>query len=126
MSENPLVISDLLSGGHVTRYGRHFEKPTVLDTHIGSSSSKQNYVLLIIRFSGLGSSLMTLDVMSDDHVTGYAAIFWRKNMKNYNLLLVNWKILNVIITYTVFVVEKSIGDVKFAVRLVIIIIIIFI
>ena len=26
MSENPLVASDLLLGGHVTGYGCHFEK----------------------------------------------------------------------------------------------------
>ena len=25
MSENALVAPDLLSGGHVTKYGRHFE-----------------------------------------------------------------------------------------------------
>ena len=60
--------------------------------------------------------MVILDLMSDDHVTGNAAIFWRKNMKNHNLLLAKWKILNIIIIFQVFGIAKFIGDVKFAVR----------
>ena len=26
MSENPMAVSDLLLGGHITGYGHHFEK----------------------------------------------------------------------------------------------------
>ena len=118
MSENPLVASDLLLGGHVTIYSRQciIKILTVSDTNIGSSSSKYNYMLLIIRFLGSSRSLVTLDVMSDDFVTGYASIFRWENMKNYNLLLANWKILNIFYHLPGFGGEKSNGDVKFAVR----------
>ena len=71
-------------------------------------------MLQIIWFLGPGSLLM-LDLMSDDPVTGYATIFWQENTKNYNLLLANRKILNIYITYLVYVVEMFIEDVKFAV-----------
>ena len=74
-------------------------------------------MLLIIRLSGSGSSLAMLDLISDSHVIRYAAIFWRENMKNYNLLLAKWKILNIFIMFQVFGVEKLIRNVKFAVRL---------
>ena len=50
-------------------------------------------MLLIKRFSGPVSLLLTLDLMSDDHATGYADIFWREKIKTYNLILVKWKIL---------------------------------
>ena len=86
------------------------------DTNAGSSSSKLYHVLPIIRFSGSSSSLVMLDLMSDDHVTRYAAIFWRNNMKNYNLLLANWKVLKIFAIFKVFRVEKFIGDVRFAIR----------
>ena len=58
---------------------------------------------------------MTLDLMSDGHVTGYVAIFWRENKKNYNLLLAKRKIVIKYITQEVFVVKMSIRDVTFAV-----------
>ena len=73
-------------------------------------------MLLSLRFSGSGSSLVKLDLTSDDHMIRYAANFWLENMKNYNLLLANWKILNIFITFQVFGVEKSIEDVNFAVQ----------
>ena len=37
MSKNPLIASNLLSGGHVTGHGQHFEKIIVPDTNVGSS-----------------------------------------------------------------------------------------
>ncbi len=40
-----------------------------------------------------------LDLMSGDHVTRYAVIFLRENMKNYNLLTANWKLLNIFLSY---------------------------
>ena len=55
-------------------------------------------MLLFIGFLRLGNSLVALDLMSDDHVTGYAALFWWKNTKNYNLLLAKRKVLNTFIT----------------------------
>ena len=57
-----------------------------------------------------------LDLMSDDHVARYAAIFWWEDMKNYNLLLSHWKVQYTFIIYMVFGIEKSIVDVKFAVQ----------
>ena len=57
-----------------------------------------------------------LDLMSDDHVASYAAIFWWEDMKNYNLLLSHWKVQYTFIIYIVFGIEKSIVDVKFAVQ----------
>ena len=41
-------------------------------------------MLLILRFSESGSSLVTLDLISDDHMIGYAAIFSHEYMINYN------------------------------------------
>ena len=54
--------------------------------------------------------------MFDDYVTGYAAIFWPEKLKNYNLLLAQWKILNTLITFKVFGVKKSMEVVKSAVQ----------
>ena len=49
-------------------------------------------------------------------MTGLAAILRRKNVKNYNLLVANWKILNIFITKMVFGVKKSISDIRFYAR----------
>ena len=81
MSENPLVASDFLLEGHVTGYGRNFNLITDPATSVGFSLSNQNHVLLILRFSSVRVLFVMLDLMSDDHVTGYAAIFWRENLK---------------------------------------------
>ena len=62
MSENPLVASDLLLGDHMTRYGHHFENITT------ARSSQKNHLQLLTWFSRSGSSLMTIDLMSDDHI----------------------------------------------------------
>ena len=43
-----------------------------------------------------------LDLMSDDHVTGDAALFWQKNMKNYNLILAKRIILNIYLSLLKF------------------------
>ena len=48
-------------------------------------------MLLILRFSGLGSSLVKLDLISDDHSIENATIFRRECMKYHNLLIANWK-----------------------------------
>ena len=49
----------------------------------------------MIKFIGSGSSLVMLELVSDDHVSKYAAIFWWENMKNYSLLLAEWNILSI-------------------------------
>ena len=54
-----------------------------------------------------------LNLTFDNHVTGYAAM---ENMQNYNLLLANWNNLNILVSIKVFRVEKSIGDIRFAVQ----------
>ena len=116
MSENPLIASDLLLGSHAIRYGRHFEKYDGAQHKCTFQLVKVKLCVTNFMIFRVRDLFVMLDLISQDLVTSYAAIFQQENMKNYNLLITNWKLLNIFIIQQVFGVKKFIQDVNFAVQ----------